>query len=297
MAHFEKYKSGNVVAVIKHDERTNTYYKEHIDKSLTKNNIIYDVNDNAVEFLKQRINAVKEHGGMVRDNSTLMVSCIVSLPKDFMYLGDREKEKKFFDSVVEFLHNDFGKENCVSAVVHYDEPGAAPHLHYKTTPVIEKVKHYKGTKRNNYKDKRTEKVLSLDAKHKISRDYLLGFHNRLQEHLEHCVCCPCNIVNGASFGVPTVRALKELTAVRALIEDEQEKMATLSCVASDFPDLMLLYNRILETIEMNENVHSDGYSIQTALEDFDNIISTLNDIAQDVDEMYFFEKNKQYERE
>lgn len=309
MAHFIKYKQANTPgSLIAHDERTNTDHREHIDPTLSSQNINFVMRKNSTEFLGQKLEEVKRSGGMVRDNAVVMCSCIITLPKDFS--SDKKLQKKFFEHCVEFLHKDFGAENCISAVVHYDEPHTdengntyvSPHLHYKFVPIVEKTKHYK--------DNHTKKILSLDAKHIISRDYLLGFHDRLQEYLECSLLRPCNVVNGASKGASTVKALKELdtlhneidrlngqiTALQSIVSQERKLQNELFYTDTDsyFPNFETIFQRIDAVKQYSEQIHCDGYTILQLESDISAILNEIDKITPFLDSMYRFIREKEH---
>ena len=202
MAHFEKYKGVNSWNMIEHDSRENTYLKENIDKS--KSHLNYNLCDieNPKEYLKELIKKSKESGAMIRDNTNLIISLIITLPKNFP--KNEELEKQFFKAAMEMISEDFGKENIISAWVHKDE--SQPHIHIKFAPVREKIKKYKNGKEKT--------ILSFDAKNCVNLNYLKSFHNRLDKYIEEWVGFKTEVHTGITKeqgGNKEIKELKEIS--------------------------------------------------------------------------------------
>ncbi len=200
MAHIIKYNKSGTWHTIAHDRREHTQGRENIDKSLSYLN--YNLCDKPeFDYLQKRIDDVKNSGGMVRDNSVVLASVIVTLPKTF--LDNETLQKQFFRSCKQFLDNDFGKENCVSCWIHLDEPNAQPHMHYKFTPIMKK--------RKKYKDGREKEFSTFDAKHILDRAYFQKFHIRLSEYIKDELGFDVDILTGETkeMGNKTVAELKK----------------------------------------------------------------------------------------
>ena len=189
MAHLEKFKASQVVAVSKHDSRVQgdgtSHSNESIDDSRTHLNYNLASSEqplSATDFLKERLSECKV---LKRADVNVMCSWAVTLPKDFE--GD---ERKFFKESYDFLCKRYGQENVVSAWVHRDEN--QPHLHFKFIPVTQ--------------GKDGDKVSAKDV---VNRSDLRSFHTDLQTHLENALQCPCNVLNGATDnGNKTIQQLK-----------------------------------------------------------------------------------------
>ena len=215
MAHITKYKAGSAWHLIAHDNRTNTQNKENIEHS--KSYMNYNLCDvkNESEYLQQLIEMSKKSG--------VLVSVVITLPEDFP--NNEEMEKQFFKAGLELIENDFGKENIVSAWVHYDEclknenKANKPHVHIKFAPIREKIK--------TYKDGSNKTIKQFDAKHCITLDYLKKFHKRLEIHIEDWIGFKPSVLNGATKdGNKTIKELKAISEqqrkARTEIENDQK---------------------------------------------------------------------------
>lgn len=207
MAHYEKYHQSDVIGLLYHDNRQLKTERENIDESRSHLNYNLHNIENEYEFYKNRLEFVKNNGGIVRDNSVVMCSFIVTLPKTFPQ--NEELEKQFFNACYNLICDDFGKENVISAWCHYDE--SQPHIHLKILPVQEKIKTYaNGDKKNR---------LSLNANRMIDKNYLQKFHNRLDEYIEDYIGFKTDVVNGATkYGHQTVEELKAITEAKEELE-------------------------------------------------------------------------------
>ena len=67
---------------------------------------------------------------MNRKDIVYMADWIVTVPKNV----PQEDHKKIFELTFQFLENQYGRKNVVSAWVHNDE--ATPHIHFSFIPVI-----------------------------------------------------------------------------------------------------------------------------------------------------------------
>ena len=148
MAHFEKV-AGGWRKVLDHDYRKHTDKRENINKDLSYLNYDLINRKNPWKFVEDKIAESKESGGRFQSKTVILCECV--------------------------LDKRYGKENCVSAIVHKDEPGARAHLHYKSVPIIEKEKKYKSGK--------TKQIKQFAAKEVQNKLYLSYFHDQLQEEL------------------------------------------------------------------------------------------------------------------
>lgn len=203
MAHFTKYTRGAAQMTIAHDRRDKCGIRENIDESRTHLNYnLCDCDDEIVK-LTQMINMAKKSGAYMRDDMNVICSCIITLPEDFIH--NETLEKEFFKGCYDFLCNDFGEENMISAWVHRDEclkneeRKYKPHMHVKFCPILEKEKNGKT-------------VYQFDAYKKVSRTYLRTFHKRLEGHLTDYLGFNPRILNGATkCGNKTIEQLKNET--------------------------------------------------------------------------------------
>lgn len=221
MAHFVKYKADVAWITIDHDKRGHTKNRENIDSE--RSNLNYNLADpeNEKEYLSQLLEKARQSGATIRADTNILCSVVITLPEDF--LKNKELERQFFIACLELIENDFGKENIISAWVHYDENLAnvnrpnKPHIHIKFAPVREKVR--------QYKDKSKRTVYSFDAKNCVNRSYLRQFHTRLSDWIEDALGFKANVINGKTkYGNKTIDELKAISAAKR----EAEKVLSMT---------------------------------------------------------------------
>ncbi|MBQ7084927.1 MAG: plasmid recombination protein [Anaerotignum sp.] len=194
MASVEKFTHGAVVNQLRHCNREieNDNNKDidpnrtHLNFSLTPERNMSDL-----AYYKQRKEELYCYG---RADVKTMAGWIVTAPAE---LKTREEEITFFKSTYQFLENRYGKENVISATVHYDEGKmekckdrwgeylrdengeirkelmlGRPHLHFNFIPVVDD---------KNARHIQTEKICANDRLNKKELQY---FHTDLQKHLE-----------------------------------------------------------------------------------------------------------------
>lgn len=202
MASVKKFTDKAVLNQIRHCNRTiEKDSNKDIDKSRTHLNYSLTPTRNVSDFdyYKQRKSELYCYG---RADVKTMCGWIVTAPKELK----PEEEKKFFEDTYNFLENRYGKENVISATVHYDEGKVEkvknkwgeyekdengeiktklvlgrPHLHFDFIPVV---------KDNNPKHLQTEKICCNDRLNKIE---LQHFHSDLAKATN----CPY-VMNGST---------------------------------------------------------------------------------------------------
>lgn len=223
MAHYQKYHSG-IGHVLKHMNDFDTRSRRgNVDTELIQTN--WDLLPKDGKTAYQRYKEILSQDDvriLNRANVNTLCSCIISLPQDFQ--GD---EEQFFKECFNFLCLKHGKENCVSAVIHLDEPNAAHHLHFVFCPIIEDKKHLGKRK--------------LCAKEIVDKGFLKRFHPELKKHLEQRLGVPCNILNGATAGGnKTIEELKaesikkEAEGIQETIEAQAKAVYEARCDIHDF---------------------------------------------------------------
>ena len=133
----EKYKSGNLKGIYRHNERKNTNYS---NKEINKNSSIKNYSLKNINTSYQKaFNIIKEKyklKGQIKKVSNVMCELIITSDKDFFErIGEHETNRYFklaYDFVVNY--NNLGEEFIVSAKVHNDE--TTPHLHIVFIPVV-----------------------------------------------------------------------------------------------------------------------------------------------------------------
>lgn len=229
MAHFEKYTQSGARQTLKHDERKFTDKRENIDKSLSCNNYNLEPRHDPWQFVKDKIAMSKNTGGRVNTRTIACCSCVVTLPKDFD--GD---ERLFFETAKKHLDGVFGRDNCISAWVHYDEPESRPHLHYKATPILAN-KDDKGNPTG---------VLQFNAKKVVNRAFLKQFHKNLDKAMTTVFGRSVGILNGVcSDGALTVPQLKKQREMFLQLNKDYNSLL------DEYNELIDDYNNLLDDIE------------------------------------------------
>lgn len=206
MANRQKYTRAAIGHMCKHYERgldskgeLVKYHNQDIHTELSYLNYNLAEHDQPLpqlEFIQKRISALR---CLNRKNVNVMISWVVTLPKEMNDKSDDEK-RKFFERTYEFLKERYGVENVISAYVHMDE--TQPHMHFAFTPVMydEKKRRYK-----------------FDAKVVGSRKDLRTFHKDLDVRLERELGYRTGVINGITELNLSIQELKEM----------QKKMAEL----------------------------------------------------------------------
>lgn len=206
MANRQKYTRAAIGHMCKHYERgldskgeLVKYHNQDIHTELSHLNYNLAEHDQPLpqlEFIQKRISALR---CLNRKNVNVMISWVVTLPKEMNDKSAAEK-RKFFERTYEFLKERYGVENVISAYVHMDE--TQPHMHFAFTPVMydEKKRRYK-----------------FDAKVVGSRKDLRTFHKDLDVRLEHELGYRTGVINGITELNLSIQELKEM----------QKKMAEL----------------------------------------------------------------------
>ena len=136
---------------------------QDIDKTRSYLNYNLASNNNLtqMEILNKRLSEVKV---LKRDDVNVTCNWVITLPNGID--KDTEDEKEFFKETYNFLKNEYGEKNIISAYVHKDE--VTPHIHFCFVPVVID------------KNKNIEKV---SAKELITKQHLKEFHKNLDNHI------------------------------------------------------------------------------------------------------------------
>lgn len=249
MANMQKYTRAAIGHMCKHYERgldskgeLVKYHNQDIHTELSYLNYNLAEHDQPLpqlEFIQKRISALR---CLNRKNVNVMISWVVTLPKEMNDKSDDEK-RKFFERTYEFLKERYGVENVISAYVHMDE--TQPHMHFAFTPVMYDVK------KDRYK---------FNAKVVGSRKDLRTFHKDLDVYLEHELGYRTGVINGITELNLSIQELKQM----------QKEMADLDKKLDDIPletpnktfagnykasdvDAVLEQNRLLKQKEVLQN--------------------------------------------
>lgn len=249
MANRQKYTRAAIGHMCKHYERgldskgeLVKYHNQDIHTELSHLNYNLAEHDQPLpqlEFIQKRISALR---CLNRRNVNVMISWVVTLPKEMNDKSDDEK-RKFFERTYEFLKERYGVENVISAYVHMDE--TQPHMHFAFTPVMydEKKRRYK-----------------FDAKVVGSRKDLRTFHKDLDVRLEHELGYRTGVINGITELNLSIQELKQMQKEMADLDKKLDdipletpnKTFTGNYKASDV-DAVLEQNRLLKQKEVLQN--------------------------------------------
>ena len=135
----QKMTAGSVRGIQIHDRREKegiSHTNKDIDWARTKNN--YDLcpaqNKNFGKAVRDRIGQL-DLKKAVRKDAVVMAQALVTSDSFFFQSMDKGQQQKFFKECYEFLKNQYGEKNIISATVHLDE--RTPHMHFNFVPVTE----------------------------------------------------------------------------------------------------------------------------------------------------------------
>lgn len=196
--HAKKLKPTQVSGVLLHDRRlSEKHANELIDSARSHLNYNLQVGD-PMEIYRNRLAELTYRKGA---KVNTMISWVVTCPKELVGTDD---ERKFFETMYDFLSERYGWRNVVSAYVHLDE--TTPHMHYKFIPVVI--------------DQGVEK---LNAKKVIYRTELSRVHKDAEAHCQKVFGRDKLILNGATAGGnKTVKELKLQELEKKLAEKNEE---------------------------------------------------------------------------
>lgn len=120
MAHCEKYKITAVAPMVAHYERSRegVLNRENIDHTRTNLNYNLRPGGDVCERVQQAVHTHEQEAGKaVRKDANVMFDWVVTLPQDC----PQERTEEFFESVVSFVEQRYGKDNILGAYVHMDE--------------------------------------------------------------------------------------------------------------------------------------------------------------------------------
>lgn len=132
---FEKHKGNPAAPLEAHHERTKEKYASNpdIDTDRSKYNFhIIQPKERYYQFIKHRI---EKAGCKTRKDSTRFVDTLVTASPEVFKGMDKKEIANFFRHASEFLVEQVGRENVISAVVHMDEK--TPHMHFTFVPLTE----------------------------------------------------------------------------------------------------------------------------------------------------------------
>lgn len=141
-----------VRAASNHNLRLGNFGK-NVDSELTKDNFSYSINDATpyenIKRLWEEVGEQREQLGAkkLRSDTNRAVEVIVGASADFFKDKDPKQTRAFFADQLNWLKKEYaGKGTLVHAIVHLDEPTAAPHMQAIFAPIKNKATKVKGGK-------------------------------------------------------------------------------------------------------------------------------------------------------
>lgn len=197
----QKNKMSDVKGKEMEQERKGKISNPDIDLERTKLNFDF-VNDDRTLYhrVKSRVDDLKENGSRVQKNSVVMYSNVITVPKDVAEAWGEEKTTKYFRSCYKFFCEEFGRENVVSAKVHFDE--TAPHMHLHFLPV----------------NKENGKLQARVVMDKAKINYI---HDKLPEYLKEL---GFYVVRGKGKTVQNIENIHEYKKVMDIIDQQKSRL-------------------------------------------------------------------------
>ena|GEM_PF-782373 len=131
-----KVKASGVTGIQIHDRREKesvSHTNKDIDWSKTHENVdLLEQRERFRTVISDRI-AELNLPRAIRKDATVMAQCLVTSDSAFFDKMPREEQTEYFRKSLNFIEKRYGKENMVSATVHYDEQ--TPHMHVNFVPV------------------------------------------------------------------------------------------------------------------------------------------------------------------
>ena len=136
VAHVQKFKAADIRGIEIHYERSSANLSnKDIDSKRTADN--YNLMGNGTPFRRRVKELVDSRynpkGTALRKDAVQACSVLVSASPDVFKNMSSDGVRRYFQSAVDWLCDEFGRENVVGAYVHMDEE--TPHLHFVFVPL------------------------------------------------------------------------------------------------------------------------------------------------------------------
>lgn len=130
--------SSNTKGIQRHCQRENQNYRNK-DINFDDTHLNYDlINGRNIDFTEKigaTIDANYTGGRKIRSDAVRHVDGLITSDETFFKNLDEDETEKFFKDSLEFLEDEYGKENMLYATVHLDEK--VPHMHFGFVPLTE----------------------------------------------------------------------------------------------------------------------------------------------------------------
>lgn len=207
----------------------------------------------------------------IRADAVSLCGWVVTAPKDL----PPDEEAQFFQTAYDFIANKYGRENIISADVHYDE--VTPHIHITFLPIVTDKKH--GGCKLCADGMETPKSLSK-------------FHQRLSDVMEEELGHKVGVLNGTtSGGNLSITQLKLRDALKRLAETEVR--ITNTNVQKELQDLLEKVAPAL--LSLNEVLENRGFFKKHPEKQFKQVVAIareatsamqqIRDFSQRLDEL------------
>lgn len=272
MASIEKYTTGQVSYMLRHNSRENPRPPSNIDIDPTRSALNYTLTPErgvtareCKNYYNERLSEVYH---MNRADIITAAQWVITAPMDLPI----DQEERFFQETYNYLNHLYGAENCIQCVVHYDEGvkgsdgqiiEGRPHLHYVFLPVVANKKYMKPNKKGNITKKNTFRE-KMCADELINKKHLKEFHPAYQNWLEQAGIT-ATVHSGITGGKSrTVEQLKHETRE---IERQKEIIASLEAENKQLKERVLELEMALE--KEHEVTHEWGSSWGSAEKDIE----------------------------
>lgn len=203
----------------------------------------------------------------IRTDAVSLCSWVITAPKDLQ----QSEESDFFQTAYDFIADKYGRENIISADVHYDE--ATPHIHVTFMPIVHDKTHG-GTK--------------LCANGLETPKSLSKFHQQLSDTMEKSLGHKVGILNGATVGgnlsitqLKLRDALKKLAETEAKITNAQAQIELQELLTKVMPALTAL----------DEILENRGFFKKNPQKQFKEVVEIVNEVTYAMQQIRDFPKH------
>lgn len=130
--------STNTKGIQKHNQRENKNYNNkdiNHEKSYKNYDLINNKNIDYKQMIDEKIDANYTGHRKIRSDAIRHVDGLITSDKEFFNGLSDEETNQFFKDSLEFLEQEYGKENVLYATVHLDEH--VPHMHFGFVPLTD----------------------------------------------------------------------------------------------------------------------------------------------------------------
>lgn len=128
----------NTKGIQRHCQRENQNYRNkdiNFDDTYLNYDLINGRNIDFTEKIDETIDANYAGDRKIRSDAVRHVDGLITSDEAFFKNLDEDETEKFFKDSLEFLEDEYGKENMLYATVHLDEK--VPHMHFGFVPLTE----------------------------------------------------------------------------------------------------------------------------------------------------------------